>query len=83
MELGWQLRINLPVSEPMLFLNGLSGISDDILAGFAGYSGKVVAVIGDVAKSADAQRIVEEALAALGSVDVLVNNAGITVISSC
>ena len=61
-----------------VILNGLSGISDDILAGFAGYSGKVVAVIGDVSKSADAQRIVEEAVAALGSVDVLVNNAGIT-----
>ena len=61
-----------------VILNGLSGISDDILAEFADYSGKVVAVIGDVSKSADAQRIVEEAVAALGSVDVLVNNAGIT-----
>ena len=61
-----------------VILNGLSGISDDILTEFAGYSGKVVAVIGDVSKSADAQRIVEEAVAALGSVDVLVNNAGIT-----
>lgn len=61
-----------------VILNGLSGISDDILAEFAGYSGKVVAVIGDVSKSADAQRIVEEAVVALGSVDVLVNNAGIT-----
>ena len=61
-----------------VILNGLSGISDDILAEFAGYSGKVVAVIGDVSKAADAQRIVEEAVAALGSVDVLVNNAGIT-----
>ena len=61
-----------------VILNGLNGISDDILAEFAGYSGKVVAVIGDVSKSADAQRIVEEAVAALGSVDVLVNNAGIT-----
>ena len=61
-----------------VILNGLSGISDDILAEFAGYSGKVVAVIGDVSKSADAQRIVEEAVAALVSVDVLVNNAGIT-----
>ena len=61
-----------------VILNGLSGISDDILAEFAGYSGKVVAVIGDVSKAADAQRIVEEAVTALSSVDVLVNNAGIT-----
>lgn len=61
-----------------IVLNGRGQISDEVLAEFAGYSGKVVAVIGDVSKSADAQRIVEEAVAALGSVDVLVNNAGIT-----
>ena len=61
-----------------IILNGLAEISDDVLAGFAGYSGKVVTVIGDVSKAEDAQRMVEEAVAALGSVDVLINNAGIT-----
>ncbi|MBM4435798.1 MAG: SDR family oxidoreductase, partial [Actinobacteria bacterium] len=38
---------------------------------------RVHAVVADVSKAADAQRIVAEAVAAFGGVDVLVNNAGI------
>src|SRR5690242_12086803 len=41
--------------------------------------GKVKGVVGDVAKSADAKRMVEEAVAFLGGLDILVNNAGIDV----
>ena len=61
-----------------IVLNGRGQISDDVLAEFAGYPVKVVAIAGDVSDGADAKRMVEEAIAALGSVDVLVNNAGIT-----
>ncbi|KXT84860.1 3-oxoacyl-[acyl-carrier-protein] reductase [Streptococcus panodentis] len=61
-----------------IVLNGLREISDQVLAEFAGYPGKVVAISGDVSQSEDAKRMTEEAIAALGSVDVLVNNAGIT-----
>ncbi|EHI75321.1 3-oxoacyl-ACP reductase [Streptococcus criceti] len=61
-----------------IILNGRSAISDELLAQFAGYGVKVVAISGDVSDSADAKRMIDEAIASLGSVDVLVNNAGIT-----
>lgn len=40
--------------------------------------GEAVAVAGDVAVTADADRLVEAAVAAYGRLDILVNNAGIT-----
>ena len=61
-----------------IVLNGRGQISDEVLAEFAGYPVKVVAISGDVSDGTDAKRMIEEAIAALGSVDVLVNNAGIT-----
>lgn len=39
--------------------------------------GRAVKVIGDVTNAADAQRIVKEAVASLGGLDILINNAGI------
>src|SRR5439155_690235 len=39
--------------------------------------GQAVAVVADVSKEADAKRMVDEAVAAYGRVDVLYNNAGI------
>ncbi|WP_019780847.1 3-oxoacyl-[acyl-carrier-protein] reductase [Streptococcus sobrinus] len=61
-----------------IVLNGRSAISDELLDQFSDYDVKVVAISGDVSDSADANRMVAEAIEALGSVDVLVNNAGIT-----
>jgi len=40
---------------------------------------KVTATCGDVSKTADAKRMVEEAVAFLGGLDILINNAGIDV----
>ena len=59
-------------------LNSRGAISEEVLESFAGYGVKVLAISGDVSDFADAKRMVGEAIAALGSVDVLVNNAGIT-----
>lgn len=59
-------------------LNGRSAISDELLAQFANYGVKVIGISGDVSDNADAKRMVEEAIETLGSVDILINNAGIT-----
>lgn len=61
-----------------IVLNGRSAISQELLGQFAEYDVKVVAISGDVSDNVDAKRMVEEAIAELGSVDILVNNAGIT-----
>lgn len=59
-------------------LNSRGTISEDLLAEFSNYGVKVVPILGDVSDFADAKRMVDQAIAELGSVDVLVNNAGIT-----
>ena len=59
-------------------LNSRGAISEELLAEFSNYGVKVVPISGDVSDFADAKRMVDQAIAELGSVDVLVNNAGIT-----
>ena len=59
-------------------LNGRSEISEDLFAQFADYGVTVVGISGDISNGEDAKRMVAEAIEKLGSVDVLVNNAGIT-----
>ncbi|KPJ22849.1 3-oxoacyl-[acyl-carrier-protein] reductase [Streptococcus phocae] len=59
-------------------LNGRSAISEELLASFKEYGVKVIAILGDVSDHTDAKRMISQATEALGSVDVLINNAGIT-----
>lgn len=61
-----------------MVLNGRGQLGQDLLDSFSSYGVKVVAISGDISSSADAKRMVAEAVEALGSVDILVNNAGIT-----
>lgn len=61
-----------------IVLNSRGQISEELLASFKSYGVKVLAISGDVSDYIDAKRMVDQAIEALGSVDVLVNNAGIT-----
>lgn len=61
-----------------VILNGRSPISEELLAQFTDYGVQVIGISGDVSSQADAKRMVDEAIASLGSVDILINNAGIT-----
>ena len=51
--------------------------ADRVVAEIVGNGGKAVAVQGDVSKAADVQRIFAETRKAFGTLDVLVNNAGV------
>ncbi|MGT2743750.1 3-oxoacyl-[acyl-carrier-protein] reductase [Streptococcus phocae subsp. phocae] len=59
-------------------LNGRSAISEELLDSFKDYGVKVIAILGDVSDHTDAKRMISQATEALGSVDILINNAGIT-----
>jgi NAD(P)-dependent dehydrogenase (short-subunit alcohol dehydrogenase family) len=52
--------------------------AEEVVEEIAQAGGRAVAVRGDVGVHADRQRLIDETLAGLGSIDVLVNNAGIT-----
>jgi 3-oxoacyl-[acyl-carrier protein] reductase len=51
--------------------------ADRVVAEIASTGGKAIAVQGDVSKLADVQRLFKETKKAFGSLDVLVNNAGV------
>jgi 3-oxoacyl-[acyl-carrier protein] reductase len=51
--------------------------ADKVVAEIIGKGGKAIAVQGDVAKSADVERLFAETKKAYGKLDILVNNAGV------
>jgi 3-oxoacyl-[acyl-carrier protein] reductase len=51
--------------------------ADRVVADIKANGGKAIAVKGDVAKAADVQRLFDETKKAFGTIDVLVNNAGV------
>ena len=51
--------------------------ADSLVAAITAKGGKAIAVKGDVGKSADMERLFDEASKAFGRLDILVNNAGI------
>ncbi|GFH39660.1 3-oxoacyl-[acyl-carrier-protein] reductase [Lactococcus insecticola] len=59
-------------------LNGRSEISSELIGELDSYSGQIIGISGDVSDSDDAKRMVNETIETLGSLDILINNAGIT-----
>ncbi|MDR2976722.1 MAG: 3-oxoacyl-[acyl-carrier-protein] reductase [Streptococcaceae bacterium] len=59
-------------------INGRGQVSEEILSTLEKFGVKAIAISGDIGSSDDAKRMIAEAVEQLGSVDVLVNNAGIT-----
>lgn len=51
--------------------------ADRVVAEITAKGGKAIAVHGDVSKAADVKKLFEETKAAFGTIDVLVNNAGV------
>jgi 3-oxoacyl-[acyl-carrier protein] reductase len=51
--------------------------ADKVVAEITGKGGKAIAVRGDVAKAADVRQLFEETKKAFGTLDVVVNNAGV------
>jgi len=78
---GLGLAMTQSLTEAGANVLAAAHIADDfpaLEASVAGNTGKVHCVVGDIRKSEDCDRIVSEALSAFGSIDGLVNNAGLT-----
>ena len=56
--------------------------ADAVVTAITAAGGKAVAVQGDVSKSAEAQGLVDAAIAAFGHLDILVNNSGVYAFAS-
>jgi 3-oxoacyl-[acyl-carrier protein] reductase len=52
-------------------------VADNLVDEITSAGGKAVAIQGDVAKTADVERLFAEAASRLGPIDILVNNAGV------
>src|SRR6478752_8875440 len=62
-----------------VFDERLPGTIHDTVAAIEGDGGRAVAIRADLADEGDVDRLVDEARAALGPIDLLVNNAALTV----
>ena len=76
--IGLAIAHHFAANGANIILNGRSEIAADLLASFDQYGVKVSGVSGDVSDFDDAKRMIDDATTALGSVDILINNAGIT-----
>ncbi|MDD3016182.1 MAG: 3-oxoacyl-[acyl-carrier-protein] reductase [Lactococcus chungangensis] len=76
--IGLAIAHHFAANGANLVLNGRSDITSELIGEFDQYDVQVIGISGDVSDAEDAKRMIQEATEALGSVDVLINNAGIT-----
>jgi hypothetical protein len=78
-ESGAAIALTLAAEGARIVASARNGAElEKLVAEIKGLGGEATAVAGDVSVSADADRLVESAVAAYGRLDILVNNAGIT-----
>src|SRR5580692_9704340 len=77
--IGAQIARELAAAGAAVVVNyaGSRAGAESVVAGITAAGGKALAVQADVAKAADVQRLVAEAIKAFGAPDILVNNAGV------
>ena len=63
-------------ADVAVIARGRGALDDAVKTIGAGAKGKVAAIAGDVGVAADIKRAYDEAMAALGKIDIVVNNAG-------
>ncbi|WP_394205422.1 3-oxoacyl-[acyl-carrier-protein] reductase [Lactococcus chungangensis] len=76
--IGLAIAHHFAANGANLVLNGRSDVTSELIGEFDQYDVQVIGISGDVSDAEDAKRMIQEATEALGSVDVLINNAGIT-----
>jgi 3-oxoacyl-[acyl-carrier protein] reductase len=74
--LGVATRFAASGADVAIVARGREAIDAAVKSIGAGAKGKIMGAAGDVAKSADIQRIYDQVMKAYGKVDILVNNAG-------
>ena len=76
--IGKAIALEFAKKGANIVLNGRKPIAEDLLKELDALGAKTHTILGDVSEFAFAQKLIEETKEVFGSVDVLVNNAGIT-----
>ncbi len=76
--IGKAIAIAFAKEGSNIVLNYRSAVSDELIAEIESYGVKCFPIQGDVSDFEKAKEIVEKAIEIFGSIDVLVNNAGVT-----
>jgi 3-oxoacyl-[acyl-carrier protein] reductase len=76
--IGYAIAEKFAALGANLVLGGTSETVDKTAESFRAGGANVVSVAGDISKAEDAQKLIDKAIETFGTVDVLINNAGIT-----